>query len=218
MKILYWNVYVGHDTSEVRRELLGMVRQHNPEFVGLGEASRLYGMTLPGYRKYQRKPDPNQPGDNVAERSYNGDDADTAVFVRNDIELDYVGWMRMKLRWAGPKHGWLHKPKIYFIARLKYRGKRRRVSIGHWPFGAAQDETKVRIRKWFLRGKAGVQSIHVGDLNTRADELTAFVKTFGGHQVGHGVDRALYKNCSIVNCKPLGKHGSDHEAILVTVY
>lgn len=208
LSILYWNVYVGHNPDDVKRELMGMVKEHDPEIIGLGEAMRLRGLHIPGYKKfvYER----------VGNHNLDYYNADTTVFVRDDVELESQRWMELKTWWSGPKHGLRQPPKRYFLSKVKVgkKGEIWRVSVGHWPFNTARPETLQRITNWFEKMRKRV-AIHVGDLNTRADDLASFVRKFGADQTGHGVDRTIFRHCT-AHAKALGKHGSDHEAVLFT--
>lgn len=205
MKVLYWNVYVGHNIIHAMGELRDMIKAYRPEVVGLGEAKRIYPHlhTIPGYRPF------------VLAETYEGR-SDTAVLVRDDVDLKGWRWLEMTKWWTGPKHGKSQGPKRYWSGRIKHNGKIYRLSIGHWPFNTAVDETKDRIAAWFKHAVPLRKSAHIGDLNTRADELDRYVKRFRGKHVGHRVDRALYKNMKVTH-RALGKHGSDHEAVLFTL-
>ena len=208
MKILYWNVYVGHNPDDVKRELSSMVKTYDPEIIGLGEAMRLRGLHIPGYKKFVY-----EPVDNNTINYYNGD---TIVFVRNDVKLESQRWMKLTAWWTGPKHGYRQPPKRYFLSRIKVGNDVWRVSVGHWPFNTARPETLQRITNWFEKLRKRV-AIHVGDLNTRSDDLETFVRKFGADQTGHGVDRTIFRHCT-AHAKPLGRHGSDHEAVLFTYH
>lgn len=205
MKVLYWNVYVGHHVDDVLREVRGMIKSYHPEVVGLGECMRVspHLDKIPGYTAYTLPE--KTPGS-----------SDTAVLVRNDVPLKRWRWLEMYRWWKGPKHGKVQGPKRYWSGRFKVNGRVLRLSIGHWPFNDAVNETEDRIAQWFQRTIPLRKSAHLGDLNMGPDETGRYVKRFRGKHTGHGVDRCLYKNMK-VTFRPLGKHGSDHEAVLFTL-
>lgn len=205
MKLLYWNVYVGHHVDDVLRELRGMIKDYKPEVIGLGECMHVapHLDQIKGYRAFTLKE--TTPGS-----------SDTAVLVRDDVALKRWYWMILHKWWRGPKHGKAQGPKRYWSGRIRHNKKTYRISIGHWPFNWAVDETEDRIVKWFKHSIPLRKSGHFGDLNMGADESDRYVRRFNGKHTGHGVDRALYKNMK-VTYRALGKHGSDHEAVLFTL-
>jgi len=205
MKVLYWNVYVGHHVDDVLRELRGMIKDYRPEVIGLGECMHVspHLNQINGYHAYTLKE--TTPGS-----------SDTAVLVRDDVDLKRWYWMKLHVWWKGPKHGKVQGPKRYWAGRIRHKGKIFRLSIGHWPFNVAVDETKDAIAKWFKKAVPFRKSAHIGDLNSSPDELDRYVNRFRGKHVGHRVDRCLYKNMK-VTYKDLGQHGSDHSAVLFTL-
>lgn len=205
MKVLYWNVYVGHNPDHVMSELREMAKEHKPHVIGLGEGSRIEGRSehVPGYRAFWLK------------ETYRGR-GDTIALVRDDVNLRKWNWMEMTKWWTGPKHGWPQGPKRYWNGRLRFgRFGLLRLSIAHWPFNDARPETEERVVKWFKRAPLR-RSVHLGDLNMRADDMDRFVKKFRGKHVGVGIDRAMFKRCH-VTARDLGNHGSDHPAVLFNI-
>lgn len=205
MKILYWNVYIGQRPAVVLRELKEMIAVHKPEIIGLGEATKAYQITddVPGYRRIHLAP----------VRRRGNENADTAVLVRNDVKIYRKRAWRMSLSWFVPGRRVRHSPRVYIVVITKGDdGRRWRVAVGHWPFRDAQEETKRKVKRWFALAPRA-RSIFVGDLNARASVLRRYFK--GVRVTGQGVDLALHKNCT-ATYKNLGKHGSDHPAILFT--
>lgn len=204
MKILYWNVYTGSKAGDVLRELRQMIDKHRPDIIGLGEADHLWFAVreIKGYRPFSIK------------ASYRGE-GDTVVLVRDDVDLKHWHWLKMTKWWVGPKHGLKQGPKRYWSGRIKDpKLGLVRVSIGHWPFNYAREETEQRIVSWFARTIPGRKSVHVGDLNTHPDDMSKFVTRFKGRHVGEGIDRAMFKNMG-ATAHSLGRRGvSDHPAVL----
>lgn len=207
IRTIYWNVYIKHNKDHVLKELKNMASEYQPELFGLAEARGIYTVTddVPGYNRVQLKPQPGAADEN----------ANIAVLVRNDVEVISKRPMRMRMRFRGPKAGINREPRIYWNLKIRVEGQVWRVSVGHWPFGPAKQETKKRIKKWF--GRSLLPSTHIADVNTRPAELTKMLKGTKIRHKGIGIDRALYKNCS-ATVKGLGKRGSDHTAVLFTFW
>lgn len=207
IRTIYWNVYIKHNKEHVLKQLKDMADEYSPELLGLGEARGIYSINddVPGYNRIQLPPQPGSADEN----------ADTAILVRKDVEVLSKRPMRMRVRFRGPKAGINREPRIYWIVRIRVEGRVWRVSVGHWPFGPAKQETKRRIKKWFGKTPPTQSSVHIADVNTRPEELTRMLKGSGIRHKGIGIDRALYKNCS-ATVKGLGKRGSDHPAVLFT--
>lgn len=201
IKVLYWNVYIGNSPEETLRELSVLAKAHRPHIIGLGEATKAYKITdeIPGYRRIHLAP--------VRQRG--NENADSAVLVRHDVVITSKRIWRMRLSWFVPGRRVRHTPRVYIVVRFKAEGRKWRVAVGHWPFGAAQEETKRKVRRWFRLST--LPSAYVGDLNAREPELTRFFRPL--KNIGFGVDRAIYKRCR-ATAKNLGKHGSDHPAVL----
>jgi len=216
MKVLYWNVYVGHDPDNVVKELRGMVAEFKPEVVGLGEAGRIANRIhrarkanpkfelIRGYHTY------------YLEETYRGEGG-TLALVRKDVDLRAWNWKKFTKWWIGPKNGAKQGPKRFWNGRIRDdRLGLVRLSIGHWPFNLALPEVEEWAVEWFKRPLVKRASVHLGDVNMQEPETDRFVKRFGGKNVGVRLDRALFKNCN-VRVRDLGKHGSDHPAVLFTI-
>lgn len=204
MKILYWNVYIGQSPANVLDDLIFFAKTYKPEIIGLGEATKAYKITdeVPGYRRIHLAP--------VRQRG--NENADTAVLVRHDVRIIRKRYWRMTLSWVVPGRTVRHTPRVYIVVRVKDKaGKSWRVAVGHWPFGRAQEETKRKVRRWMRL--SFIPTIFVGDLNAGRVEITQFFKPY--KNTGFGVDRAIYKKCTATAVN-LGKHGSDHPAVLFT--
>jgi len=136
---------------------------------------------------------------------------ETAILVRDGLHIAGRHVLRMRLPWRGPKAGLAHEPREYKWVGIEH-GVRWKILITHLPFGKAQQaESLRRIRRWF--GNHRGPTIAGGDWNTPA----AKARTGTGERVaGYGIDLTAYKRCRIVSKTRLGKHGSDHHAVLVT--
>lgn len=207
IRMIYWNVYILHNKQDVRQELKEMAKEYQPEIIGLGEARGIYSITddIPGYKRFQLPP----------QKGAGDENADTGVLVREDVEILSKRPMRMRVGFRGPKAGIKREPRIYWSLRVRVEGRVWRVSVGHWPFGPAKQETKRRIKRWFGRTPVTQSAVHIADVNTRPAELTKMLKGTRIHHKGIGIDRGLYKYAS-ATVKSLGKHGSDHPAVLFT--
>ena len=205
--MIYWNVYILHKKEHVLKELKEMAAKYQPEIIGLGEARGIYSITddIPGYKRFQLPP----------QKGAGDENADTAVLVREDVEILSKRPMRMRVPFIGPKARIRREARIYWALRVRVEGRVWRVSVGHWPFGAAKQETKRRIKRWFGRTPVTQSAVHIADVNTSPAELTKTLKRTGIRHKGIGIDRALYKFCSAV-VKSLGKRGSAHPAVLFT--
>lgn len=206
MKVLYWNVYIGHNPDDVMTELRKLIKEFDPEVVGLGEASRIGGRSehIRGYNAYWLK------------ETYRGEGG-TLVLVRKDVDLRSWNWKKFTKWWTGPKHGLPQGPKRFWNGRI--RDKRLglvRLSIGHWPFNKALPEVEAWCVDWFKRPIGKRISVHLGDVNMQEAETDKFVRQFRGKNVGIRLDRAMFKNCN-VRARDLGKRGSDHPAVLFTI-
>jgi hypothetical protein len=204
MRLLYWNVYIGNKPSDVLRALRRLIRQHKPEIIGLGEATRVAPYLekgIPGYTAY------------TFPKTHEGA-ADTAVLVRDGVFLRRNRWLRMTKWWTGPKHGKRQGPKRYWSGRFKVNGKIARISIGHWPFNTAVEETENRIALWF---KSRLPSGHFGDLNMHGEEAQRYAQRVGGRTKGQGPDRAVYKNGMRITHTVLPRGISDHHPVIFDI-
>lgn len=189
-------------------ELRGLIKQTDPDVIGLGEASRIgkRSESIKGYDAFWLPEDYNGAGD-------------TLVLVKHGVNLRKWNWHHFTKWWKGPKHGWPQGPKNFWNGRIKDdRLGVVRLSIGHWPFNTALPEVEAWCVDWFKKPlvKFKRKSVHLGDVNMQEPETTRFCKQFGGKNVGHRLDRAMFENCH-VRARALGLHGSDHEAVLFTI-
>ena len=207
LDVIYWNVYFLHKPASVLRELKEVTKTYKPEIIGLGEAKFMYPIAddVPGYRRIQLSP-----------RRFNrrtDERADSAILVRKDVEVLGYRFIRMGMRWRVPRKTIVRDPRIYVLVRVRHEGRTWKVMVAHWPFGKAQEETKGRVKRWFLRHPR-MPIVHVGDLNARQPEIAAYAKACRAKQTGVGIDRAIYKNIRAAAYKNLGKRGSDHPMVL----
>lgn len=213
LDVLLWNVYVGQKPTAVLAELKQMTAKHEPEIIVLSEAARSFNVLddLPHYRRVQVKPD-GATGRKVDE------DGDVAILVRRDVALLRQRPIRMAQPWTGPKHGLPHEPRVYHAVLIKDQGVRWRILGGHWPTPSAKNtkaitETTTRVRRWMRLTGRKYPVIAAGDLNM----LFRAVQTRLDARVGgNGVDLGAYLYCELVGKVNLGRHGSDHDAILLT--
>lgn len=207
LDVIYWNVYFLHKPAAVLRELKEVTKTYKPEIIGLGEAKFMYNIAddVPGYRRLQLKP--------RTFRVRADESADSAILVRKDVEVLGYRFVRMGMRWRVPGRSFVRDPRIYVLVRVKYQGRTWKVMVAHWPFGPAQEETKGRVKRWFLR-HLRMPVIHVGDLNAREPEIKTYARACRAKQMGVNIDRAIFKNIKSGTYKNLGKRGSDHPMVL----
>ncbi len=208
--ILAWNIYIGRSIDAVRKALRPMLDRYDPEIVALMEATKMYGhLNHMGYQVVHMKPKPRGKGHQPAE-------ADIALLVRDDIELVKPFTMRLKEFWRGPKHGWTQDPKVYRWVLIRWGGKVWKVGCAHTPFGAAARlESRNRLVKWFRKTRIGRPTILVLDANMLLKEFEDTIADPSGAEAsGHKIDLEANKNCELVYEEDLGKHGSDHVAML----
>lgn len=210
LRILSWNVYVGHEPHEVHAALKSMIEDHTPDLMVLTEAthqwSSLEGL---GYHVVHMA-NPKTPRHSRLQQ----ENADTAILVRRGIVLEKDWSMRLKETWRGPKHGLPHSPRVYQVVRIRKGVQSWRVLGDHQPFGArAVAESVTRLKKWLNVGTK--PSIVIGDQNMRSPEFKKRVASALGSKVGGPrIDLTAYRNCDLLDVKDLGAHGSDHHALL----
>lgn len=199
---LQWNVQNTHDPASVRRELKGMIGNHHPTVIALFEAYRLVGkLDGLGYQVVHYRPRGNK------ERS------DTALMVRNGVRYAGASALVMRLGWRGPKVGAHHPPRWYRWLKIKVDGTVFKIGGFHLPFGKGPKTESVNaINGWFKSTIKGRPTIALGDMNIVAKVFRRRITT--AKVVGSGIDLAAYKNCVCVRSQELGRHGSDHQAIL----
>ena len=211
LKVIAWNVYEGHDPATVEGEVVAMTGLHWPHIVALFEAKNLHGrLRVPGYRVIQLRPVRN-PGRMT-------ETANVALLVRDGVRIKRRGALRMKRTWRGPVHGHLHDPRVYRFVVVKPRrlGPAWKVGGFHLPFGTApRAESFRRMRRWFRRSSDRRPVVAVGDMNGNAALMRARVgDRVGARVAGHGVDLAIFLRCRLARVRNLGRHGSDHPALL----
>jgi exonuclease III len=215
MRILAWNVYIDNDPQSVGQTVAGWLEQYKPEVVVLNEATRCWKVLSRaargnGYRHYQ---------------GVTGQAAGIAVLVRSDVAVVRRREAVMRRWWRGPIHGWRQKPRRYPYLRLRLPGGRVvRLMALHFPTGGANApavaESLDRTRVWLRRGLSRVPAVTVGDTNLGVVTLrTKLAGRVGRGAVvvpGHHVDNLIGRGVT-GRSTTLGKHGSDHEAVLYTL-
>lgn len=209
LDIITWNVYQGHDPADVLATLREFATKYRPHVIALQEATNLGPIHVPGYTTY------HEPAEHTTGR-VQPENADAAMLVRDDVKVTRHGLMRMTMFWNGPDHGLPHRPRVYHRALLRTgHGGPWKFGTGHWPFDAAQQETIRRIARWFRRTLPGRKTIWVGDLNAMPLSFREIIGIPGVRTAGHRIDRAIYRNCEVEATSLLGKHNSDHNAVLL---
>lgn len=211
LKVLGWNVYVGHNPADVHRQLADMIAAHHPDVIVLTEAvHQQHSLASLGYNvvhlpsKAVRKG--NQP-----------ETADTAILVKPSITLLGHWAMRMTTYWKGPDHGWPHDPRVYQVARIRKGRQTWRLLGDHQPFGRKPVAESVRRLRAWLAAVRGVPSIVIGDQNQRAPEFEKRVAPQpDAHVGGYRIDLAAFVGCELVSVVDLGFRNSDHRAQLYT--
>lgn len=206
IRVIAWNVYVGHAAKSVVAELREVIKTQRPDLIFLSEAKNLYGdLESLGYTVVQLPSRPLAPG-------MYPESANIAVLVRNGVELHKAKPLRMKLRWRGPKHGLPHDPRVYRSVTVTVDGLKWKVGGFHLPFGqAARNESDARIVRWFNAATKRRPVIAVGDMNMRlADLRSRIAGKAGAKAAGTGIDLTVFKRCRLVESRDLGKRGSDH--------
>ena len=80
LKVLAWNVYQGHRTGAVRRELAKMIAEEHPDVIVLTEATHQHDLTGLGYDVIHY---PSQ----ALTRGNQPETADTAIMVRHGLKV-----------------------------------------------------------------------------------------------------------------------------------
>jgi len=139
---------------------------------------------------------------------------ETAILVRKGLKIAGRHKLVMHEPWKGPKAGLEHGPRQFKWAGV-WKGLIRWKGLAvHVPFGEdARDESVERIIEWLNNHRA--PAFGAGDFN----ELLAWVRKHIAEQAkakaaGFRIDVAVYKGMKLVKAVQLGKHGSDHHAIL----
>lgn len=211
--VLAWNVYVGRNPSEVRFRLRSLLQDHQPEVVALLEATRLYeNLQDLGYQVVQlkarrrgRRRKRLQPGE-----------ANVAFLIRNDVLLKHSAILRMRTPWRGPKMGLPQAPRVYRWIRIDFNDKVWKIGAAHTPFGKpARKESRNRLVQWFRRTVPGRPTVLLIDSNMSKVEFDKTIADPSGAEfAGKRIDLAAWRHADLVSMEDLGKHGSDHPAML----
>lgn len=213
INVLSWNVYVGNKT-DVGATVAAWLKDPRPEVVVLQEATGRWKALSRvardnGYRHYQ---------------GVTGQAAGTAVLIRSDVIVLKRRELAMRRWWTGPIHGWRQKPRRYPAFRLRIGTRIVRLMNLHYPTGGpdapAVRESLLRTRKWLRRGFSSIPAIGVGDVNMGGRSLRTWLTgPVGRGSVvvdGHRADNLAARGAHGTS-RTLGKHGSDHEAVLYTL-
>lgn len=208
--VISWNVFTGHKPADVRREVEGMIKDHDPDVIALMEATHLKGrLDGLGYRVFQGSPKPKRRG-NIS------GGAEIALLIRNNLRVTGNGILEMTTFWKGPKHGYPQDPRSYPWVRLRRNGVVWKIGCAHTPFGHdAQVESKHRLVRWVKTSKPGRPVVLVLDANMRLPEFRKEIADPSGMKAtGYRIDLIGYKNAELHRSQRLGLHGSDHNAML----
>lgn len=209
LRVIAWNVYVGHAPGHVVAVLVNLVRDHRPDVIVLQEARRLHGRVhLAGYRIHQQQPRARRKGHQPGA-------GNIAILVRDGVKVSRLQIMWMRLAWRGPKRGLPQDPRAYLWLRVTKQRLTWKVGGFHFPFGAARAESIKAVKDWFRKTFRGRPTVAVGDWNmSGADTSKAIARPVGARTLGSRIDHAIYRNCEPVKLRSLGKHGSDHPVML----
>lgn len=214
LDILAWNVRVVRNPGEVRFRLRVLLKENLPAVVVLLEATRLYNQLQDfGYQVVHLKP--RRRGLKRRRRRQPGE-ANVAIMVRSDIPLRSSSVLRMLTPWRGPKMGLPQAPRVYRWIRIEFAGKIWKIGGAHTPFGKpARLESRNRLVQWFTRTLPGRPTVLLIDSNMSKAEFDKTIADPAGAEFdGARIDLAAYRNADLVSMKNLGKHGSDHPAML----
>lgn len=210
LNILAWNVYIANTPAQVRMNLSPMLNTFDPEVAALMEAGKMHGhLSGLGYKVIQLKPKTLRPGNQPGT-------ANIAILVRNDVEIKRRLTLRMSTFWLGPKHNLPQDPRVYRWVKIKWKGRTWKIGAAHTPFGeAARKESRNKLVRWFRTTVPGRPTILVLDANMSQAELRdKIAEPVDALTTGVGIDLAVFKNANCVSTRDLGKHGSDHPALL----
>lgn len=208
LEVISWNVYVGQQVKDVRRELTKMIDRYNPDVIFLYEGLHLFGKLQGlGYQVKQLKPRSTRPGST----SNNGN---IVALVRNGVEIKTSAVARMSKYWKGPRMGKLQDPRVFRYLKVKKQGVTWKVGAVHFPFGDAARREAVMWVKKLIRVTAPNRPVIVfGDFNFNEKNVTENIaKPTGSKVAGEKIDLAVYDHCQLEKEDKLAKHGSDHFA------
>lgn len=227
LDILAWNVKNNRQPDVVGAHLRQLLAQTGPMLAGLYEG-RQYDKVIDrvaremGYAAVQL--DPQRLTEAQRKRKVQEERANVAVLIRRDL-IDAAGarpvvkpWF-MHEQFTGAKAGLPHLPRVYLRLGITIDGERWRTGFAHWPTEhgnrAAVAET-YRRTSVFLRNAThdGHPAVVVGDLNQPVPGLALrFPTVVKGKHVDHLLGSPMVKG----EARVLGRHGSDHNAILYHV-
>lgn len=212
VRVITWNVHIRNRVVWVLVALVYFTRRYGPDVIVLQEASKLYGRLgrLP-YHVIQAAPDWQGRGIDEA--------ANIAILVakRHRVRKSYT--MHMHEAWRGPVHGWPHPPRQFQGVVVEDKHGRRLVSVlgVHIGFGdAARVESLHRIGHWLDKGTGIAPRVAAGDYNAGLGTVrTALHRIARRIKVtGRGVDQAASTHARRPHTRRLGRHHSDHHAVL----
>lgn len=212
LKVGSWNVYEGHSSDDVNKQLTSIFATEKPDVFCLQEAYNLK-INVPGYQVYHASGAAEHKG-------YISEHPETAILVRNDVALKVKEPIEMKETWKGPKAGIMHDPRIHRYVTVNKGGMNWRVANFHIPFGTdAVNESCAAAVAWLNQMGALGPAIAVGDWNMDHATANTKIASHAGASVdGGGVDLAIYKTCIKVNGVNLGKHGSDDHDVKIWTF
>jgi exonuclease III len=213
MRVLSWNVRVSNET-DVEATIDTWLKDLRPEAVFLQEATGRWralsrAARANGYRHFQ---------------GVEGQAAGVAELIRNDVPIYRSRSLAMRRWWVGPIHLWRQKPRRYRAYKVGIGTRVVRLMNVHFPTGGPDDpavrESLRRIRRWMRRGRSSVPAIAVGDTNMGERALRTWLTGPVGRGAvvvaGHRADNLVARGAHGTS-ETLGKHGSDHEAVLYTL-
>lgn len=208
VRILTWNVRVGNPRTRVENALRAMAEKYEPHLIVTQECYHVRPR-IPGYTRFQlpRKPD-------AAKDTLVSEDADTIVFIRNDVEFRRHCYVRMHTTWRGPKAGKRHAPRVFQTFEIKVDGRWIKASAGHWVFPSPGELDAVAEHvAWWRRWSRGFRrAFHVGDTN----QGQAAMHSRGLASAGDGPDRAILHRIPHRRVEVLeNEHGSDHHPVVI---
>lgn len=207
-----WNVKAGRSwASAILPELNDMLTAEKPDTVGLLEAydaPDLRGLVRGYSYVYQALGFESETPGYVEEHS------GCVVLVRDGLEVKAREALEMETSWKGPKIGAMHDPRIIRRVTVEKNGVACRPIYGHGPFGktAVAEFDAAMVDQLDALGELG-PVMALADWNQDYATVTAKVGVPAGAEVdGGGIDLAVYKSCTKIKGKNLGRHGSDHDA------
>lgn len=207
-----WNVKAGRSwASAILPELNDMLTAEKPDTVGLLEAydaPDLRGLVRGYSYVYQALGFESETPGYVEEHS------GCVVLVRDGLEVKAREALEMETSWKGPKIGAMHDPRIIRRVTVEKNGVACRPIYGHGPFGktAVAEFDAAMVDQLDALGELG-PVMALADWNQDYATVTAKVGVPAGAKVdGGGIDLAVYKSCTKIKGKNLGRHGSDHDA------